>query len=194
MEELNLYNDLGNTYSNHKDFDKALELKNELLDIYIGFFGENHPWCLNIMSDIAMIKSHKGEYEEAMELLYTVCKKRNELLGKRHLSSIAALNNFAIVKVFYLENMPDDENKEKNLRLALEQLNEVYEARKEMLGEEHPNTLRTEFNIAKTLNVLNEKEQALEKAQKLYEKRKKILGENNAETIQTKELIEEIKK
>lgn len=194
MEELNLYNDLSNTYSNHKDFDKALELKNELLDIYIGFFGENHPWCLNIMSDIAMIKSHKGEYEEAMELLYTVCKKRNELLGKRHLSSIAALNNFAIVKVFYLENMPDDENKEKNLRLALEQLNEVYEARKEMLGEEHPNTLRTEFNIAKTLNVLNEKEQALEKAQKLYEKRERILGENNAETIQTKELIEEIKK
>ena len=90
--------------------------------------------------------------------------------------------------------MKEYENKEKNLRLALEQLNEVYEARKEMLGEEHPNTLRTEFNIAKTLNVLNEKEQALEKAQKLYEKRKKILGENNAETIQTKELIEEIKK
>lgn len=194
MEELNLYNDLGNTYSNHGDLEKALELKNELLKIYIEFFGENHPWYLNIMSDIAMIKAHKGAREEAIQLLHTVCKKRMKVLGRKHLSTIATLNNLAIVKVFYLEDMPDDEEKEKNLRLALEQLNEVYEARKELLGEEHPNTLKTEYNIAKALNVLNEKEKALKLAQELYEKRVKILGEENIETIRTKELIEKIKK
>ena len=194
IEELNLYNDLGNAYSNHGELDKALELKNELLNIYVSFFGTDHPWCLNVMNDIAMIRSHMGEHEEAVQLLHNVCEKRFAILGRKHLSSMAALNNFAIVKVFYLEKMPDDfENKEKDLRLALEQLNEVYEVRKEVLGEDHPSTLRTEYNIVKTLEVLNEKEVALEMAQKLYEKRKQIFGEDNIGTRLTKELMEKIK-
>ena len=194
VEDLNFYNDLSNTYSNHNEFEKALKIKEKLLEFYTEILGKKHPWTLNVKNSIGIIKSHTKNYEEAIHILEETYKARKEILGENHLSTIATLNNLEIVKVYYAENISDKEQKEKIYKETLLQLENVYETRKKDLGEKHPETLRTVFNISKNLKELGRKEEALKKAEELYEIRKVTLGEKNSETIKTKQLIDEIRK
>ena len=192
IDELNFYNDLSNTYSNNNEFEKALKIKEKLLEIYTEILGENHPWTLNVKNDIGMIKSHQKNYEEAIKILKETYEARKQVLGEEHLSTIATLNNLAIVKVFYADGLSDELKKKKIYTDSLLQLETVYKIRKSNLGENHPSTLRTLFNISKNLKELGRKQEALEIAQKLYEYRKNTLGEENSETLKTQKLIDEI--
>lgn len=192
IDELNFYNDLSNTYSNNNEFEKALKIKEKLLEIYTEILGENHPWTLNVKNDIGMIKSHQKNYEEAIKILKETYEARKQVLGEEHLSTIATLNNLAIVKVFYADGLSDELKKKKIYTDSLLQLETVYKIRKSNLGENHPSTLRTLFNISKNLKELGRKQEALEIAQKLYETRKSTLGEENQEIVKTKQLIDEI--
>ena len=194
IDELKFYNDLSNTYSNNNEFEKSLKIKNKLLEIYIELLGEDHPWTLNIKNDIGMINSHLKNYEKAIKILEEVYNKRTEILGKEHLSTIASLNNLAIVKVFYADSLTDKNKKDEIYKQSLIQLEKVYNIRKQVLKEEHQLTLKTLFNISKTLKELGKKQEALQIAERVYDIRLKIFGEKNDETIKTMELIEEIKK
>ena len=192
IDELNFYNDLSNTYSNNNEFEKALKIKEKLLEIYTEILGENHPWTLNVKNDIGMIKSHQKNYEEAIKILKETYEARKQVLGEEHLSTIATLNNLAIVKVFYADGLTDELKKKEIYTDSLLQLETVYKIRKSNLGENHPSTLRTLFNISKNLKELGRKQEALEIAQKLYEYRKNTLGEENSETLKTQKLIDEL--
>ena len=192
IDELNFYNDLSNTYSNNNEFEKALKIKEKLLEIYTEILGENHPWTLNVKNDIGMINSHQKNYEEAIKILKETYEARKQVLGEEHLSTIATLNNLAIVKVFCADGLSDELKKKKIYTDSLLQLETVYKIRKSNLGENHPSTLRTLFNISKNLKELGRKQEALEIAQKLYEYRKNTLGEENSETLKTQKLIDEI--
>lgn len=156
IEELNFYNDLSNTYSNNSEFDKALKIKEKLLEIYTEILGANHPWTLNVKNDIGMIYSHQQNFEEAIKILEETYEARKQVLGEEHLSTIATLNNLAIVKVYYAESLQDKLKKEKIYKDSLLQLEKVYKIRKENLGENHPSTLRTAFNISKTKQSIDE--------------------------------------
>ena len=192
IDELNFYNDLSNTYSNNNEFEKALKIKEKLLEIYTEILGENHPWTLNVKNDIGMINSHQKNYEEAIKILKETYEARKQVLGEEHLSAIATLNNLAIVKVFYADGLTDELKKKEIYTDSLLQLETVYKIRKNNLGENHPSTLRTLFNISKNLKELGRKQEALQIAQKLYETRKNTLGEENQEIVKTKQLIDEI--
>ena len=141
-----------------------------------------------------MINSHLKNYEKAIKILEEVYNKRTEILGKEHLSTIASLNNLAIVKVFYADSLTDKNKKDEIYKQSLIQLEKVYNIRKQVLKEEHQLTLKTLFNISKTLKELGKKQEALQIAERVYDIRLKIFGEKNDETIKTMELIEEIKK
>ena len=192
IDELNFYNDLSNTYSNNNQFEKALKIKQKLLEFYTEILGEKHPLTLNVKNDIGMIESHMQHYEESIHLLQETYKDRKEVLGEEHLSTVATLNNLAIVNVFYADSLTDKNLKEKIYKESLEQLEKVYVIRKQNLRETHTSTLRTLFNISKALKELGKKNEAIEIAKKVYEIRKYIFGEENSETIKAKQLIEEI--
>lgn len=192
IDELNFYNDLSNTYSNNNEFEKALKIKEKLFEIYKEMLGESHPFTLNVKNDIGMINSHLKNYEKAIKILEETYNLRKQVLGKEHLSTIATLNNLAIVKVFLADSLTDKLKKEEIYKSSLEELETVYNIRKQNLGSTHLSTLRTLFNISKNLKELGRKNAALEIAQKLYEYRKNTLGEENLETIKTKNLIDEI--
>ena len=55
--------------------------------------------------------------------------------------------------------------------------------RKEILGENYPDTLMALNNLAVFYNETGEKTRALELLKEVYEKRKEILGEKNPKTL-----------
>ena len=61
--------------------------------------------------------------------------------------------------------------------------NAVYNARKETLGENHPDTLASLNNLANSYSVLGEYNKALELKNAVYNARKVILGETHPDTL-----------
>ncbi|MGN8960604.1 tetratricopeptide repeat protein, partial [Catenibacterium mitsuokai] len=68
-------------------------------------------------------------------------------------------------------------------RKALELEMIVYNARKEMLGENHPDTLDTLNNLASFYSYLGDYRKALELEMIVYNARKEMLGENHPDTL-----------
>ena len=95
-----------------------------------------------------------------------------EILGEKHLDTLAALNNLAN-SYSYL----GDYNK------ACELQNIVYNARKEILGEKHLDTLAALKNLANSYSYLGDYNKACELQNIVYNARKEILGENHLDTL-----------
>ena len=61
----------------------------------------------------------------------------------------------------------------------------VLEARRRILGEEHPDTLRTMHNLASSYQSLGRTKEAAEMQEKVLEVRRRILGEEHPDTLGT---------
>ena len=189
IEDLNVYSYIGTTYSNAGNFEEALKIKRVLLDFYENALGPKHPYYLNIENEIAMIYSHLGKwYEEAIKMLEDVYESRKEILGEDKPSTIAALNNLGIVTLYSEKRKDGDKNLE-NLNLALEYLTKSYNLRKEILGEFHPNTMSSLFNLALVQDELGNKDEAKKIANQVYDYRVVKLGKNHRDTKITEEFI-----
>ena len=65
--------------------------------------------------------------------------------------------------------------------------------RKDILGEQHPNTISSLFNLILSQYELGERETIQENAEILYNYRKTRLGENHRDTRKAYELLTKIK-
>ena len=77
---------------------------------------------------------------------------------------------------------------------ALKLAEELLEARKRNLGEEHPDTLSTKHHLAIYYGKVGEYQTALKLAEEVLEVRKTVLGEEHPDTLSTNRLIEILKK
>jgi hypothetical protein len=59
---------------------------------------------------------------------------------------------------------------------------ETLEVRRRVLGVEHPDTLRTAYNLAISLADVGRVEEALALGEQTLERRRRVLGEDHAET------------
>ncbi|TVY12783.1 Nephrocystin-3, partial [Lachnellula arida] len=66
---------------------------------------------------------------------------------------------------------------------AMQLEEKVYEARKRTLGEEHPSTLLSMGNLARSYSDLGRGQDAVQLAEKVYEARKRTLGEEHPNTL-----------
>ena len=191
IDDLTIYNDIANTYANSGEFESALNVNNVLKDAYQEYLGIEHPYYLNIQNDIAMIYSHLGNYEEAIKLLEEVYQKREKVLGRENPSTIATLNNLGSVKLYYEKSMGENKNKDL-IDSALEDLTKAYNLRKEILGEEHPSTISSLFNIALVQAELGNVAEAKRIAKDVYKHRKEKFGEEHRDTVKAFELLNEL--
>lgn len=189
IDDLNLYNDLSNIYSNGNYFDKAYEIKIILKELYAKYLGTEHPNYLNIQNDIGIIYSHMGEYEKAISLLEETYQQRKMILGEMALSTIATLNNLGSVKLYYAKSGQIQKSKIEMLNLAYKDLRLAFVQRKQTLKEEHPITMSSLFNLALVQQELGENAEAEKNARIVYEFRKAKLGENHRDTKKAYELI-----
>ena len=68
---------------------------------------------------------------------------------------------------------------------AVELKEKVLEARKRILGEEHPDTLLSMGNLARSYSDLGRRQDAVELEEKVLEARKRTLGEEHPDTLRT---------
>ncbi|MDG7055245.1 MAG: tetratricopeptide repeat protein, partial [Wolbachia endosymbiont of Menacanthus eurysternus] len=73
---------------------------------------------------------------------------------------------------------------------ALEAYKEMFDIQKNEFGCNHPDTLRTQYNMALVLDYLYEWNEALQTYQEVFEKRRDVLGLDHPRTLETHNKIE----
>ena len=138
--------------------------------------GDTEPGTLKILNSIAVAYGGLGDYETELEILQMVqemYEMEKDISGDDP-DRGCTLNNMACTCM----KMGDTER-------ALEYAERSYEIRKEVLGEEHPETLITRYNIAMMRGVSEGPEKKLELLEEVYELQKKNLGEDDPDLLTT---------
>ena len=68
--------------------------------------------------------------------------------------------------------------------------NTIYNKRKKILGEKHPDTLNILYDLSVWYSDINDYNNAIELAKKVYEKRKETLGIDNPDTLKSLSTLE----
>ena len=93
-----------------------------------------------------------------------------------------------------LNQLADAYAKLKKLEEALEIKEKVYLTRLKLLGEEHPDTLKTLSSLAHLDRSLGNHEKAYENMKTAYHLYRKVFGKNHTDTVQCKKDLEEFRK
>lgn len=164
-DDVSLLEKLANSYARVGKQQKALEIYQKILDE--GTSLNERLTKRNLINTYSQL----GRHEEAINMY-------NELISICEYDSleILSLNNN---KAMAMSRLGKNEE-------AYEILNGVYEKRKEILGEDYPETINTLYNIATVLSHLNRFDEAINLYNQIYEKRVKKLGNYHPKTIDTK--------
>ncbi|KAJ7919409.1 hypothetical protein B0H13DRAFT_2268514 [Mycena leptocephala] len=140
-----------------------------------------------------------GKYRQAEKLLEEVLEKQKQLLGENHPDTLRTMGIWPTHTQTW-ESIKKQENSRPPCipwviwpththlgehQKAGELNGIVLEKRKQLLGENHPDTLRTMGNLAITYSHLGEHQKAGELNAIVLEKQKQLLGENHPDTLRT---------
>ncbi|XP_057300361.1 uncharacterized protein LOC130631178 [Hydractinia symbiolongicarpus] len=141
----------------------AMELFQEVLEQQKAVYGGSHSKTLKTQQIIGECLIHQGNYFEAFCMLYETYEAQLELFGLLH-SDVLTTMNFIGVSLRKQGRYCDVDNKDQlqlnsqllsdtnytdieNYTNAMSIFIDVYNLRKELLGERHPDTLITKRNI-----------------------------------------------
>ncbi|KAF6808114.1 protein kinase subdomain-containing protein [Colletotrichum sojae] len=147
---------------------------------------------MSAISNIATLRSAKGEHQSADEMWRHVLEVDEKFRGKEHPNTLQSKRNVAIgcVKLDRLEEA------ERPLREVLEaerSLREVLEASERVLWRTHLDTLVTIDCLASLLYQKDEHKEALELQEECLAGRTRGLGEDHQLTLKTKRDLEKMK-
>ncbi|KIX10312.1 uncharacterized protein Z518_01394 [Rhinocladiella mackenziei CBS 650.93] len=151
--------------------------------------GKEHPDTLTCMSNLALVLSHQGKYDEAEQMHRDVLGIRQKydeaeqmhrdvlgitqkVLGMEHPDTLASMNNLAAV----LSHQGKYDEAERILR-------DVLEITQKVLGMEHPSTLTNMNNLAAVLSDRGKYDEAEQMHRGVSEIRQKVLGMEHPSTI-----------
>ncbi|KAJ7437322.1 hypothetical protein FB451DRAFT_1378633 [Mycena latifolia] len=171
------------SYSKMGQFHQAVELVKVVLSKHRELLGEDHPYTLRTMGNLAGSYSEMGQTHEAAELEKVVLSKRTELLGKDHPDTLMAMGNLAVwysqmgqfLKATEFEKLQDGAELEKV----------VLNKRRELLGQDHPDSLWTLANLGFTYFQMGHLAEARELQEQAFTARRRVLGEGHPDTIRT---------
>ena len=89
--EANLLYDLSSCNSGMGNYQRALELDQQALDMRRKLFGEQHPDIASLLNNLASDYSALGNPQRALELGQQALEMRRELLGATHPDTIYSL-------------------------------------------------------------------------------------------------------
>ncbi|KAJ7105335.1 kinesin light chain [Mycena epipterygia] len=133
-------------YSELGQFRQAEELAKTVLQNHRKILGENHSSILNTMANLAVIYYHQGRWDSA-EHLQVVLKKQSAALGKEHPESLGTLASLGLT-VYEMGRLSE----------ARELQERALQARRQVLGERHPDTQENARELEETVRKLQEKQ------------------------------------
>jgi len=177
--------------------------------------GNDHPDTLQTAANLAWVYWKQGRTGDAIELFETVLRKREQILGQGHPDKLWIINSLAklyqedgrltaaeekykklleILKGFK-ERDPRIYVTEHDLAWiyglqrrtdeAIETLEELLKKGTEDTRDEHPQTLRTMYNLAYLYYEKGDAAKALSVYRDVYTRRQRVLGEGHPDTVRS---------
>ncbi|CAF3536662.1 unnamed protein product [Fusarium graminearum] len=166
-ETLVLATDLASSLRKQGEWKEAEKLDVSIVETWKRLRGEENHMTLDSMNNLALTYRELGKTEESKTLYTHVFEVRKRVLGPDHIDTIFAMDNVALF---------EDEDAETMQRRAVEAYVRNY-------GEEHPDTLLSKSNLAKTVLRQGEVGEAEAIQTKVLEVSKRVFGEEHPITL-----------
>ena len=154
------------------EYQKALDLLQDKVDVSIRVAGPTQFLPLDIMGELASAYSGQDRKQEALELAekcLAICEKSLDEGDKRYLRALSD-----VARVY----MDLDRNEE-----AIELFEEGLAKRKEVSSEEDYLVVHAESDLARAYSISGQHQAALKMIQSTLQKHSKVYGEDNPDTI-----------
>ncbi len=165
-------NNLAQIYGLAGQYNKALELAQQTLELKRKILGPEHPQTFNGMQILATIYDDLGRHADALKLHEETLELRRARLGPDHHDTLGSMGSVA--GSYYALGRFADSLKLHEETLAL---------RKARLGAEHPDTLGSMNNVASCYDALGRHADGLKLHEETLALRKARLGLRHPDTI-----------
>ena len=147
------------------DYERAIELQEDVVRFYITVFGSEEPDTLTMLNNLAMIYRDVGDVERAGQIFEELYKDLSKLLGEEHPDTLICLGNIASLKI-QLEKYDE----------ALEIIEPLYDVRCRVFGKTHPHTLDSLHELAMAYSNVGDFERAGELYSEVIALTEEVLG------------------
>jgi eukaryotic-like serine/threonine-protein kinase len=178
---LDAVNSLGvlRTRQGQGHFDEAEQLFEEVLNGRREKFDEDHPWILQTINDLGVLRREQGQHEQAEKLLTQALEGRRKKLGTDVPAYFESEHELGLL---YLAT--------KDYPRAAPLLLNAYNGRKTMIGPDHAHTLQSAHALGVLYMAKTKYKEAESKLQEAYHGRKAKLRPGHPHTIESlKQLI-----
>lgn len=169
---------IGKTFHQIGEHDRAIELLRKVIDGGKQHLSADNLDLIKAEIELAETLVFLGKHQEAIELNQHVVAKMEASDHTKEVLYTQALNNLGIA-LFYTGQ------KEEGVRY----LTRCLEARKEILGVEHPRTLGSQGNLVVMMAWTNKKDQALVLSRELFAVKKRAIGPKDPSTLHSMESL-----
>ncbi|KAF8518819.1 hypothetical protein BU17DRAFT_90595 [Hysterangium stoloniferum] len=171
------------TYHQLGRWTDAEKLRVQVLEASERILGTEHPDTLRARANLAGTYCQLGRWTDAEQLEVQVLEAREHILGTEHPDTLRARANLAFT-CCQLGRWTDAEQLQLGKWTDAEQLQvQVLEARDQILGTEHPDTLTARANLAGTYHQLGRWTDAEQLQVQVLEAREQILGTEHPDTL-----------
>ncbi|HLP59051.1 MAG TPA: tetratricopeptide repeat protein, partial [Candidatus Deferrimicrobium sp.] len=167
----NIINDMGATYSQFGEFQKALEYHMQALEIRQQTFGEHHSDMAMSYNNIGSAHGYLGDDKKALEYKLRALEICQQLFGEQHPDTAISLSN---VGKSYGEL--GDHKK------ALEYKLRALEIHEKIFGERHPDTATSLNNVGYTYREMGNYNEAIKYLARAFDIYCQLLGELHQNT------------
>ena len=136
-DAIELMSDLGQAFPN-KQFEEALPLLKQSLELTKAQFGPDNPLTLDDMYNLAVAYIKTGRLDKALPMLQEVLRLRKLKLGPTHPETLSSMDSIAAA--YFMAGRRDE---------ALLLFEETFQLRKANLGADHPDTLLAMHKVGK---------------------------------------------
>ncbi len=171
--EISVRDMLGRTYHALGVMEEAESHWSQQYDHSIAHFGHDHPRTLRSASQLALIWTHRGQYQEAFDLIEPTYTLQNSIgVSPEDLAFSGSVMGQTVSGLGRYEEAVT------HYKIALS-------LGREGLGEEHRDILELQTNLALVLSYVGRFEEALEIIENILPLYAKTIGDNNPITITT---------
>jgi len=151
---------------------EAEKMYRKALDFTKGLFGDDHPWTLANINNLAIVLQRQGKNTDAETLQRHLLELNKRVLGDHHPDTLHNINNLAEVLRHQGKYADAETLHQQTLKLS-----------KGVLGNNHPDTLDSISNLAVVLSEQGKYADAETLQLQTLELRKGVLGDEHPRTL-----------
>jgi tetratricopeptide (TPR) repeat protein len=171
-DRLDLAGKCASALSSDGRYKEAEELQVQVVQRKKRVLGDEHPFTLTSMANLALTFRNQGRWKEAEELQVQVMQTTKRALGDERLDTLTCMANLALTFT-----------NQGRWKEAEELQVQVMQSTKKVLSDEHPSTLISIANLAATYRNQGRWKKAEELQVQVMQTMKRVLGDEQLDTL-----------